>query len=83
MFGYVMVNKQELKFKEFDQYHAYYCGLCRVLREKYGFSGQFALTYDCTFLVMFLTGLYEPEEKIEERNLLKNLLKNFLIGKSK
>lgn len=70
MFGYVMVNKQELKFKEFDQYHAYYCGLCRVLREKYGFSGQFALTYDCTFLVMFLTGLYEPEEKIEERKCI-------------
>lgn len=63
MFGYVTVNKQELKFKEFDQYHAYYCGLCRQLREKYGFSGQFALSYDCTFLVMFLTGLYEPEEE--------------------
>ena len=62
MFGYVTVNKQELKFKEFDKYHAYYCGLCRKLREKYGFSGQFALTYDCTFLIMFLAGLYEPEE---------------------
>lgn len=62
MFGYVTVNKQELKFKEFDQYQAYYCGLCRQLKEKYGFCGQFALSYDCTFLVMFLTGLYEPEE---------------------
>lgn len=62
MFGYVTVNKQELKFKEFDEYRAYYCGLCRVLREKYGFTGQFALTYDCTFLVMFLTGLYEPTQ---------------------
>lgn len=37
MFGYITVNKQELKFKEFDMYQAYYCGLCRVLQEKYGF----------------------------------------------
>ena len=62
MFGYVTVNKPELKFKEFDMYQAYYCGLCRVLREKYGFSGQFALSYDCTFLILFLSGLYEPQE---------------------
>lgn len=66
MFGYVTINKQELKFKEFDLYHAYYCGLCRVLKEKYGFAGQFALTYDCTFLILFLSGLYEPEEKKEK-----------------
>ena len=38
MFGYVTVNKPELKFKEFDMYQAYYCGLCRVLREKYGLN---------------------------------------------
>jgi len=62
MFGYITVNKQELKFKEFDLYRSYYCGLCRTLREKYGFQEQFALTYDCTFLIMFLSGLYEPEE---------------------
>lgn len=63
MFGYVTVNQKELKFKEYDVYHAYYCGLCRMLGKKYGLSGRFALTYDCTFLVMFLSGLYEPEEE--------------------
>ena len=56
MFGYITVNKQELKFKEFDMYQAYYCGLCRVLREKYGFSGQFTLSYDCTFLIYSYQG---------------------------
>ena len=36
MFGYIIANKAEMKFKEFDIYHAYYCGLCQKLREKYG-----------------------------------------------
>lgn len=51
-----------MKFKEFDIYHAYYCGLCRKLKEKYGFCGQMTLSYDMTFVIMLLTGLYEPEE---------------------
>ena len=36
MFGYVIVNKQELKFREFDCYQSYYCGLCQCLKEEYG-----------------------------------------------
>lgn len=62
MFGYVIINKGDMKFKEFDIYHAYYCGLCRKLKEKYGLPGQMALSYDMTFVIMLLTGLYEPEE---------------------
>lgn len=61
MFGYIIVNKAELKFKEFDIYHSYYCGLCQVLKERYGKCGQLTLSYDMTFVLMLLTGLYEPE----------------------
>ena len=61
MFGYVIVNKGDMKFKEFDIYHAYYCGLCRLLKEKYGLTGQLSLSYDMTFVVMLLSGLYEPD----------------------
>ena len=57
MFGYVTVNQKELKFKEYDIYHAYYCGLCRMLGKKYGLTGRFSLTYDCTFLILFLSVL--------------------------
>jgi hypothetical protein len=31
MFGYVTVNKPEIKFKDFDVYRSFYCGLCREL----------------------------------------------------
>lgn len=61
MFGYIIINKDEMKFKEFEVYHSYYCGLCQKLKEKYGRIGQMSLSYDMTFLLMLLTGLYEPE----------------------
>ncbi len=61
MFGYVIVNKPELKFREFDCYQSWYCGLCRSLKENYGIVGQMTLSYDMTFLILLLTGLYEPE----------------------
>lgn len=61
MFGYVIINKGDMKFKEFDIYHAYYCGLCRKLKEKFGLTGQLTLSYDMTFVIMLLSGLYEPD----------------------
>ena len=63
MFGYIIINKAEMKFKEFDLYHAYYCGICRDLKRRYGAAGQISLSYDMTFLAMLLTGLYEPETR--------------------
>lgn len=66
MFGYIVVNKPEMKFREFAVYRSYYCGLCQTLKEKYGRTGQMTLSYDMTFLVMLLTGLYEPETETGE-----------------
>lgn len=63
MFGYIAINKAEMKFRDFDTYHAYYCGLCKDLKDRYGRPGQLTLSYDMTFLVILLTGLYEPENK--------------------
>lgn len=64
MFGYIIINKAEMKFKEFDVYHSYYCGICRDLKRKYGAAGQISLSYDMTFLAILLTSLYEPETKV-------------------
>lgn len=61
MFGYIIVNKAEMKFKEFDVYHSYYCGLCQVLKKRSGWRGQLTLSYDMTFILMLLSSLYEPE----------------------
>lgn len=61
MFGYINVYKPELKIREFSKYRAYYCGLCKTLKEKYGRFGQMTLSYDMTFLIILLTSLYESE----------------------
>lgn len=61
MFGYITINKAEMKFKEFDIYHSYYCGLCMALKEQYGKRGQLTLSYDMTFVLMLLSSLYEPD----------------------
>ncbi|MDO5381513.1 MAG: DUF5685 family protein [Eubacteriales bacterium] len=70
MYGYVVVNKPELKFKEFDIYRSYYCGLCDELKERFGKKGQISISYDMTFLVLLLTGLYEPETTFYQGNCI-------------
>lgn len=60
MFGYIAINKPEIKFKDYDLYRSFYCGLCRELREKYGITGQLSLSYDMTFVIVLLSALYEP-----------------------
>ena len=67
MFGYVIVNKAELKVKDFYKYKAYYCGLCKNLQKSYGKFGQMTLSYDMTFLIILLTSLYESET-VKEQN---------------
>ncbi len=61
MFGYIKVNEPELKIREYATYRAYYCGLCRELKRKYGQLGRLTLTYDMTFFIMLLSSLYEPK----------------------
>ena len=68
MFGYVVVNKPELKLREYTEYKGYYCGLCHILRKKYGLSAGFTLTYDMTFLILLLGSLYEPKLEMKKRH---------------
>ncbi|MEG0805833.1 MAG: DUF5685 family protein [Lachnospiraceae bacterium] len=60
MFGYINVNQKELSEKNRESYQSYYCGLCRELKRFSGMKGQMLLNYDMTFLIILLTGLYEP-----------------------
>jgi len=66
MFGYVVVNKPELKIKDYEKYQQYYCGLCQSLKKTHGKKSQFTLNNDLTFVGILLTGLYEPKETIKK-----------------
>ncbi|MCR4740653.1 MAG: DUF5685 family protein [Lachnospiraceae bacterium] len=65
MFGYIVTDQPELKFKEFDIYRSYYCGLCKCLKREHGLTGQLSLSNDMTFVIMLLTSLYEPDDREE------------------
>lgn len=60
MFGYIGINKPELKIKDFERYREYYCGLCHSLGNLHGLLGQMSLSYDATFAAVLLSALYEP-----------------------
>ncbi len=54
MFGYVLPRKDKLSQEDYRRYRAAYCGLCRCLKERYGFRGRFLVNYDMTFLYFLL-----------------------------
>lgn len=66
MFGFVVCNKTELTESEKNRYQSVYCGVCRTLKEKYGNKERFSLNYEMTFLALFLSSLYEPEELVKK-----------------
>lgn len=70
MFGYVQIRKPELKIKDYTVYHGFYCGLCERLRKRYGFKGQITLTYDMTFMAVFLSSLYDADNVITEKRCI-------------
>ncbi|MBQ3356558.1 MAG: hypothetical protein IJG45_05510 [Oscillospiraceae bacterium] len=64
MFGYVLPRRDKLSEAENDRYRAAYCGLCRCLKERYGFRARFLVNYDMTFLYFLLQ---EGQAKQPER----------------
>lgn len=83
MFGYILINKPELKIKEFDRYHAYYCGLCHTLKKYYGNKSRLSLNYDLTFLGLLLSGLYEPDTINKQSRCMLHPLSKHLYYQNK
>lgn len=61
MFGYVKINKMELKLKDIYRYNELYCGLCHTIRNDYGQLYGCTLSYDLTFLLTVLNGLSDDK----------------------
>ena len=51
MFGYVRVEKMDLRVREWETYRGLYCSLCRALSRRYGLPARLILSYDMTFLL--------------------------------
>ena len=70
MFGYVLINKAELKCREFEEYGGIYCGLCMALKESHGNISRFCVNYDLTFLSILLADLYDEKVQIYKKRCI-------------
>ena len=75
MFGYVRPFKPELLVREYSQYKAVYCQLCRVLGQEYGPLARFTLSYDCSFYAMAALSLSGEKPREERARCVMNPLK--------
>ena len=72
MFGYIKIDKNELKVKDYNLFKSYYCGLCRTLKQEYGFPARYFLSYDTTFLVILLSSVCQSETEFSSVRCLSN-----------
>ncbi len=75
MFGYVRPHKAELLMREFDEYKAVYCTLCKELQKNYGRRAKFVLSYDITFYTMLALDLDRATPKVVRGRCTSNPLK--------
>ena len=82
MFGYVTVNKEELKIREYNKYRGYYCGLCHSLKDAAGVKGRMTVSYDMTFLALLLDDLYDCRKEEGESRCVVHPVKKHTYIKS-
>ena len=83
MFGYVRPNLQDMPEAVQARYRAHYCGLCHAIGARHGQLARMALTFDLTYLTVFLGSLYEPEEASGEGKCITHPVKAHHWARSK
>ena len=70
MFGYVKTDFPNMFMKDNILYKAMYCGLCKGIGKSCGQKGRFLLSYDLTFLSLFLHNVLDKDVKIEKQRCI-------------
>ena len=83
MFGYVRPNLTDMTQEEQQRYRGHYCGLCHALGARHGAAARMALTFDLTFLTIFLGSLYEPEENAGQDRCMPHPVKQHTWARSR
>jgi len=81
MFGYVKPDNPYLYMKDDTLYKAFYCGLCKSLKEEYGQSARFSLTYDMSFMSCFLHNYLGIDIKIDQGHCVTHVIRHTPIAK--
>ena len=75
MFGYVNIYKDELKIKDYNDFRAYYCGLCKALGKKFNQLTRLGLNYDLTFLCLLVDSFYDKKTEFDSVGCIKSFAK--------
>ena len=70
MFGYVKVQRSELRLREYEYYRACYGGLCRSMGQCTGQCSRLLLNYDFAFLAHVRMALCEEKPTLKRRRCL-------------
>lgn len=80
LFGYVVIDKPELKVSEYEAFQGYYCGLCKALKKSFSYKSRFLLSYDCVFLYVLYSSLKNDKPDIKrQRCPIHPVEKRFVI----
>lgn len=72
MFGYVLPVKPELKLRDYENYRATYCGVCKQLGKSYGVFSRFLLNYDMVLVALLADALSGEQGLIKNEGCFAN-----------
>lgn len=70
MFGYVKIQRAEMRVREYEYYRASYCGLCRSMGKCTGQCSRMLLSYDFAFLANIRMALSGTEPSFKRRRCI-------------
>ena len=71
-----MIDKGELKVREYEVYTGYYCGVCKSIGRRYGQLPRMVLSYDAAFLAILLASLSdESDTPVQEHCIAHPVIK--------
>lgn len=75
MFGYVKTDIPNMKVKDVVLYKAMYCGLCKGIGKCTNQMGRFCLSYDLTFLSLFMHNVNNVDVIIKKQHCVLHHIK--------
>jgi len=81
MFGLVVPDKPEMKVKEYEQFNAIYCGICKSIARRLGTLPRFVLNYDLTFLAVLLSSVLKENPGFERERCIAHPMSKRNIAK--
>lgn len=84
VFGNVKPLKNELKLKDYSNYRAYYCGLCKSMGKKYAGLCRLGLSYEAVFIALIISAMTDESVVLKrKRCLMHPFTKRPMVVKNK